>query len=346
MQVSRELKRRLEDLGHSVCVHDILAFTPRWGRFLGWLYPWMVNHAPWLYEAIYRRFFLARQARAERASIPVRLATPGVARLLEREHPDLVVSTYHLAGVTAAGLRARGVLKAPSVTFITTFGVHDLWLHPGTDLYLCITSDVARRVSARTSAKVVVCEPVVRPEFMSPSPPGDDAGLPERPRTALVVAGSLGLGPIKEAVEAIAARPGWRPVAVCGGNEGLRAELSRIPGVVSLGWVEDMASLMAAASVVVDNAGGSTAKEALALGRPLLTFRPISGHGRHDALMMAEAGLTEVVERREDLVDALERLGTPELREARIASGRGLYGVDPAPLLTDFCRKWRRAGIP
>jgi UDP-N-acetylglucosamine:LPS N-acetylglucosamine transferase len=44
-----------------------------------------------------------------------------------------------------------------------------------------------------------------------------------------------------------------------------------------------MAGLMAAADALVENAGGLTSKEALRVGLPVVAFRPIAGHGRHDA---------------------------------------------------------------
>lgn len=331
VQVSRELARRLTDLGWQATVVDTLGATPRWGDFLRRLYPWMVNEAPWLYDLVYRRFFLAGERSARRAWLPIHLATRDVRRRLDEEAPDVVVSTYHLAAVAAARLRAAGELTVPTLTFITTFGVHDLWVHPGADAYLCITPQAAAALAERTAAPIEVCEPVVRQPFTTgavtaPRPPGC---------RALVVAGALGMGPVADAVRVVADLPGWTPVVVCGRNERLRDELVGVDGAEVQGWVEDMAGLMASTDVVIDNAGGSTAKEALALGRPVVTFRPIAGHGRHDALMMEDAGLTEVVDAAEDLAAALRRLQRPPDRDARAARGRALFGRDPARVIIE-----------
>ncbi len=330
LQVSRELARRLGSRGHRAQIADMLELMPApAGRFLRWVYPWMVRRAPWLYDVVYQRFFLARQERAERAQIPVLLATRGLRRVLRSFRPDVVVSTYHLAGVMAARLRTRGELGVPAVTFITTFGVHNLWLHPGTDLYLTITREAALEVAERQRAqrRVEVCEPVVREKFAGTA--RRTATRPDVDRLAFVVAGSLGFGPVEEAARVVAQAPGWTPVVVCGRNEALRRRLSRTSGVEALGWVDDMATEMAQADVVIDNAAGSSAKEALALGVPVVTYRPIAGHGRDDARMMARAGLTDVVSRPRELLAALERVTTEPVRTERVRRGRALFGTDP-----------------
>lgn len=340
LQVARELERRLAGRGSPVAVADLLEVMPRpAGRALRWVYPTMVNRVPRLYDVVYDHFFLAEQRQAERASLPVRWSLPGLRALADEVRPDLVVSTYHLAGVAAAELRARGKLACPVVTMITTFGVHDLWLHPATDGYLCITPAAAQRVAARTSVPIEIGEPVVRPGFAPQGPPEPAvraALAPGAARVALVVAGSLGLGEVAGTAAAIAALPGWRPVVVCGANDRLRRQVSGIEGAVGLGWVTDMAGILAAADIVVDNAAGSTAKEALSLGRPVVTYRPLPGHGRHDALMMQEVGLTEVVDDPAGLRAALERLADPETARQRVERGWALFGADPADRIEAF----------
>lgn len=355
LEVSREVARRLEARGHQVDIADLTEFMPGpTGRWLRAVYPWLVNRAPWLYDLVYRHFFLARQQAGGRVGIPVRLALPGLRRHVLRFQPDVAVSTYHLAALALVRLRTQGMLHCPAVTFITTFSVHELWLHPGTDAYLCISEDAAREVRQRVAQMgeiptgptdaVEVCGPVVRAGF------GDDAGrrravvrrelgLAAEQRVALVVSGSLGLGTVREAVAAIARRPGWVPVVICGRNEQLRAELAAIPGTVALPWVSDMAGLMAAADVLVENAGGLTSKEALRIGLPVVTFRPIAGHGRHDASALARLGLTELVDDEADLRAALSRLTEDAaLRAERIRRGRELFVGDAAAAVARVVR--------
>jgi processive 1,2-diacylglycerol beta-glucosyltransferase len=187
----------------------------------------------------------------------------------------------------------------------------------------------------------VVSGPVVRPAFLRPAEDTArdrvraELGIPADSRVALVSTGSVGLaGSAQAAAEAIASRTGWVPVVLCGRSEELRAQMQQVPGAVALGWVEDTQRLLAAADVLVDNAGGMSSKEALGFGVPVVTFRPISGHGRDDAAALERLGLTDVVEDPRRLVDLLDGIvqDAPGRRE-RVARGRALFVADAADLV-------------
>jgi UDP-N-acetylglucosamine:LPS N-acetylglucosamine transferase len=148
-------------------------------------------------------------------------------------------------------------------------------------------------------------------------------------------------GSAAAAAGTIARRPGWVPLVVCGRNEELCARMRRIEGAVAVGWVDDMPALMAAADVLVDNNCGMAAKEALGVGLPVVTFRPLAGHGRDDVAALARLGLTDVVHRPQELVGAVERLVRDERRRReRIARGRSLFVADAADMVERF------AGVP
>jgi len=337
LEVSREVARRLVARGYHVEIVDLTEFMPApAGRWLRAVYPWLVNRAPRLYDLVYRHFFLAQQA-GGRVGIPVRLALPGLRRHVAEFRPDVAVSTYHLGALALARLRTQGELACPAVTFITTFSVHELWLHPGTDAYLCISDDAAQQVRRRHgNAPVQVCGPVVRAGFSDHAATRRatvrrELGVTNGARLGLVVGGSLGMGTVRQAVATIAGWPGWVPVVVCGRNEALRDELAAIPGTVALGWVSDMPALMTAADVLIENAGGLTSKEALRVGLPVVTFRPITGHGRHDASALAALGLTDLVDDASGLREAVARLtGDSSARAERIRRGQELFVGDAA----------------
>ncbi len=346
-QIARELRRRLVAGGHRVVVADLLDLMPApTGRWLAAIYRFLVGRAPWLYERVYSTFFLARQRSGERVALPVRLAERGLRRVVREFRPDVTVTTYHLAALAVGRLRAGGEPTGPVVTLITQFAVHDLWLHPAADLELTISERAAAEVRRRSGRAAVPVGPVVRPEFARGCPAGDvvakrrELGLRPGDRAALVVTGSLGFaGGADRALAAVAARPGWTAVAVAGRNTGLQRRLSRSADAVVLGWVDDMAALMAACDVVVDNACGTTAKEALCLGVPVVTFRPIAGHGRDDAAALEALGLTDVVDDEPALAAALDRVTTDRAaRRDRCERGKALFRVDAAEVLVRVAR--------
>lgn len=342
-QIARELQRRLRERGDDARVVDMLDFMPQpTGRWLGAIYPWLVNRAPALYQVVYDLFFVPDQQAGERAGIPVRLAVSGLRRYVRAFRPDVAVATYPLSALALGELRASGELRCPAITMITTFSVNNLWLHPAADVEFCISADAAAESERRTGRPAEVCGPVVRPAFREP--PADPAevrrelGVAADASVALVVTGSMGLaGAAESAVRAIAAQPGWVPVVVCGRSEELRDRMAAVPGAVALGWVEDMARLLAGADVLVDNAGGMSAKEALGFGLPIVTFRPLAGHGRDDAAALARLGLTDVVTGEADLVRALERLrADPARAQERAARGKELFVADVADMVQRY----------
>lgn len=351
-QVARELGRRFQQRGHTAVVADLLELMPPpTGRWLGSIYPWLVNRAPRLYQRVYDTFFVAEQRAGERAGIPVQLALEGARRLVNEVRPDLTVSTYPLSALVLGELRRRGDLAAPAATVVTTFSLNNLWLHPSADLELCISADAAAETSRRTGREALVCGPVVRPGFLEPHPdPGAvraSLGLPASGRIALVTTGSIGLaGAAVTAATTIAGHPDWLPVVLCGGNEQVRRQVADIPGAVALDWVDEMSSLMGAVDVLVDNNCGMSAKEALAAGLPVVTFRPIPGHGRDDAAALARLGLTDVVHSETHLLRAVDRLVEDRaLRRDRVERGRELFVADAASLLEGrLDRPFDRAG--
>jgi UDP-N-acetylglucosamine:LPS N-acetylglucosamine transferase len=323
-----ELARRLSADGVDAEVVDVLELLPlRLGRALRWSYRAMIRHAPWLYAAIYRIFFVPD--RAPSTSPLTALLAARLERLVRRRRPVAVASTFHLAAQAAGHLRERGRLAVPSIVVLTDFAVHRLWLHPGSDGYLCPTAEVALCVTAATGRPAYRTAPLVRPEFGRPRTDLDQVrdriGVRPGDRLVLIATGAWGVGRAAEAARVLARSGEYVPVVLCGRNDRLRR---RLRGCVALGWRDDVPALMAAAYAVIDNAAGLTCKEALAAGVPVVTYRPIPGHGRGGAEALEEAGLSVHARDETALLAALDALdGTPQ-RERQVARGSALYGFE------------------
>ena len=244
-----------------------------------------------------------------------------VGRMLRRElaafAPDVVVSTYPLATAGAAWLRRRGELSAPLRALLTDFAPHRFWVYPGVDAYLVLTD--AGRVALRVltlQVPVHVCALPVDGHFEVASRSCELTGrarfgLPVDRLTVLVSGGSMAMGSIRRAVRAVRAA-GAHAVVLCGVNEPLLRALQRAEHrglLTAMPWTDDMPALMSACDVVVDNAGGAVAAEALATGRALVVFRPITGHGRASARLLADAGLARTVYNSHHLTDLLRQWG-------------------------------------
>ncbi|MYQ74239.1 galactosyldiacylglycerol synthase [Streptomyces sp. SID4934] len=333
--VSGELARRLRARGAATELCDVLTLLPPGtGPALRAFYRGTVRHAPALYAAIYA-LFLSPGDGHRPGSAP--LAATARARLLRRVRafrPDLLVPTFHLAAQITGRLRAEGVLPVPSSVFVTDFAVHRGWLHPGNDLYVCLTAQGAEAARAATGRPAAVSGPVVAPEFHRVAGPHPYAPEPGPP-PVLLSTGAWGVGTRTVRTARLLAAHGCRPVLLCGRDERLRRRAARVPGAVALGWTDDMAGLLGAARLLVDNAAGQTAVQALAAGVPVLAWRPLPGHGRDGARSMATAGLSTYARDPDDLLAGVRRLLRPgPVRTGQVERGRAAFVAEAAELLT------------
>ncbi|MFD0822902.1 glycosyltransferase, partial [Micromonospora zhanjiangensis] len=309
---SRELARRLRERGLAADCLDLADLFPwRLGRLLQGTYHGMLSRLPWFYG-----FLFSIGARFGGAAPSTRaLLRPIRRRALAVLPPDTraVVSTYPVVSQVFGPLRRDGRLAVPVITYLTDFAVNPIWVSPGVDLH-CAAHRTTRSEARRLGAGGVrVVGRMVGPDFR----PGSEAekrrarerfGLPAQGRLALLVAGSWGVGEVARTAAEIARTGVATPVVVCGRNGALCRRLTRRPGVHVFGWVDDMPALLRAADVLVENAGGLTALEAMASGLPVATYRPIPGHGRANAATMDRAAVTTWVRRRRDLGPVLLEL--------------------------------------
>jgi UDP-N-acetylglucosamine:LPS N-acetylglucosamine transferase len=235
-----------------------------------------------------------------------------------------VVSTYPLASQVFGWMRRKGQLDAPAATFLCDMSVHPLWVAAGVDAHLAMHKVAADQATSLGASGVTVIAPVVRAEFRveSAAPPEVARarfGLPVDDRVALVLAGSWGVGDISQTMIDLAASGIVTPVVVCGRNAQLRRHLSETGIGVALGWIKDMPTLLRAADVVIHNAGGLSCMEALAAGVPVLTYRPLSGHGRTNVNALAHAGLVAQAKNTRELHTLLQENLLAGVRE--VASG-------------------------
>lgn len=313
--VAAELARRLRGAGHETVRTDVLELLPaRMGDGLRGFYRATVRHAPLLYAGVYAAFFRGDAGPRPGSTPLVALAEDRLRSQVASERADAVVAVFHLAAQLTGRMRALGRLTVPGAAVITDFAVHRQWLHRGNDLNLCLTPEIARDVRRRLKRPATVCGALL-PDRFRPNPSGEaywrqrltaDDGRP----SVLLSAGAWGVGSRLDATARLLVGAGYLPVVLCGRNERLRRLLSEVSGAHALGWVDDMPGLLAACVALVDNAAGQTALEALAVGVPVVGYRPIPGHGAEGARRMAALGLSEYAADSWQLVQSLDRLAS------------------------------------
>jgi UDP-N-acetylglucosamine:LPS N-acetylglucosamine transferase len=241
----------------------------------------------------------------------------GLQRLIARERPDVIVSTYPGVTEVLGRLRVQGRLGIPVVSAITDLAALRYWSHPGVDVHLIThpESEPEVRAIAGPRTRIVAVRGLNDPRFASP-PAREDArralDLPPEPKVVVVSGGGWGVGDLEGAIAAaLATAPDTRVVVMCGRNEGLRdrlaAQLGREPRVALLGFTTQVPELFAAADALVHSTAGLTVLEAWALGCPTISYGWGRGHIRANNRAYVEHGIADVARDRGELAVALRR---------------------------------------
>jgi processive 1,2-diacylglycerol beta-glucosyltransferase len=298
--VTRVMAERLEALGIHCEMRDLLDASPRLGHLLETGFKLEVERAPWIYQL---EFWLWNRSPTlmslTRKALKV-FFWRRMAEWIAATNPDLIISLHPFAAQLLGHMRRIGhpaVAGRPIATFLTDYSVHPLWVHPAVDMHLCVSSTAASQARTRAGAAgdVVVTGPFIDDRFFHPPSRAiarQSLGLPEAAPIALVVGGSWGVGAIEDTARALSEDPDTITVVLCGHNQALVHKLSRLERCIPVGWTDRVIDYLAASDVVIQNAGGLSALEAMATRRPVVSYRPIPGHGIENVRAMASVGAT------------------------------------------------------
>lgn len=262
-------------------------------------YNFVIRHAQWLWllifyvSALRLPFGLSKKLH----DLLNRLNSRPLYDLLEREDPELIISTHFLPCQAAAWLKQRGRIGSCLVTVVTDFGVHPFWYAEGTDLYAAASAATAaelERLGADPGRIVVtgipvaakrVTESVAQPELRR------RLGLEPEMFTVLLVTGSFGIGPLERIAELLHRE--CQVLVVCARNQALFQRLSArsLPNVKILGFVQNMDQLMAACDVMVTKPGGLSISELLVQGAVPVFISAIPGQETGNVRALLKAGI-------------------------------------------------------
>jgi UDP-N-acetylglucosamine:LPS N-acetylglucosamine transferase len=231
-----------------------------------------------------------------------RVAGPRLLADVKRRRPDVVVSVYPASTDALGWLRRTGRLRVPAVAAITDLTSLRYWAASGIDLHLVTHPESlpeVARIAGTGPAQAV--RGLYDERFLDPPP--RDGGPP----TIAVSGGGWGVGDIEGAVVVARETSGASVVALCGGNDELRRRVTaRFPDVRTLPFVEDLASVLARADVLVHSSAGLTVLEALLVGCRPISYGWSVGHVRANNRAYRRLGLARVARSRADLRAAID----------------------------------------
>lgn len=260
-----------------------------------------------LYDAVWGSAAIGRGSMAiSRPLLSANYARFG--RWLRETRPSAVVATHALAANLAVrATRHPDLARMPVAAAATDYGLHGYWPHHGLELF-CVADEAERDELARrgSQGEVAVTGIPVRHQFAIPvdrREARDHFGFPAEKRVVLALAGATMPRPyahfkasLAVTLPAIASLPDTIIAVVTGKDHAFAADLtSRVAGfgaknVHVLGFVENMARVMAAADVAVCKPGGLVTAECVALGLPMVLVGPVAGQERANVSALARAG--------------------------------------------------------
>jgi processive 1,2-diacylglycerol beta-glucosyltransferase len=282
---------------------DILDFTGgiyRRGYVRSYLE--MVNRAPELWGTLYRASDRPKRSGLEPKLLRLfnRLEFSRFRQFVRQFHPDFVLATHFLAAQVFAPYRRRGRDRFPFGLVLTDFDAHAFWVQPTADRFFVASAEVAARLAASgiEAKKIAVTGIPISAAFSGRL---DRRLLRRQLRLSagrpvvLVMGGAAGVGSVTEIVKRVLTSGQVQVLAVCGRNEKARGSLQRLrpPRGTALkvyGFVEGIASLMAAADLFVGKSGGLTTAECLAMGLPMIVYDPIPGQEERNCDFLLETG--------------------------------------------------------
>lgn len=288
------LTAQAEAEGYEVRTVDLLAMPPHGqGAFLRAFYHSMISIIPGLYDWAMRTWVHHPGLFVWLTRNGGRSAEKPLLAEIESFRPDAVVAVYNLAAQVLGRLRTQGRLATPVATYVTDPGAHPYWVWPGVDLHLAPMSDTASALEQMGAAVVKPVAPLIAQRFLEPidrSAARRRLKLADDARVVLVNGGSWGVGRVVAAARRLTVDADV-VLVLTGHGARLADRVGSVSGAQPVPWTRDVPGVLAAADVVVDNAGGTTCWEALAVGKPIVVYRPIAGHGRINADALQRTGL-------------------------------------------------------
>ncbi len=303
-----------------------------------------------LYDAVWGSSTVGRASMAVSGPL-LSLLYRRYALWLRERRPAAIVATHSLAAtLSVRATRKVDLMHVPVIAAATDFGLHGYWPHKGLALF-CVADDAERDELVRRDARIgeiAVTGIPVRQQFaIEPSPAAarEKLDVPADSRLVLALAGATMPGPyarfkasLAVTLPAIAALPNVHVAVVTGRDDAFAEELrTRVAGfgaknVFVLGYVEQMATVMAASDLVVCKPGGLVTAECVDAGLPLVLVGPAVGQERANVEALSKAGaavyeddprrLAEVVRKTLARPGALEKMRATSRAMARPHAAR------------------------
>jgi len=278
--------------GESAEVQVIDLMHECYGRFNKMVckaYIGVINHAPKVWERVYKWL---DDSRGMEANLGLLIGlTPKLEEILEREKPDVVVSTYPVYSFLIARIYKDKPRPFSQITIVTdSITVNSVWYRGGSDYFIVPNEDTAvvMREKGVPDAKIKVLGFPVTHRFSTEAivrtAPADG-----NKRVLYVI--NSGKAEAPNLVRRLLELPEIQLSVTVGRDAVLREAVEKVIAAAGrtaeiYGWTDKLPNLLMSHHLLVSKAGGATVQETIAAKTPMLIMQVVPGQEEGNARLL------------------------------------------------------------
>jgi len=260
------------------------------------------------YESLYNRYYEQNSNDDNAASLFAKLSQKKTNKFIDKEMPSVLISTFPICTQVLGEWKEKKGSKLPLITVITDVTSASEWLHPEVTHYMVASESVEQELIEKgiRPDQITVTGIPVRKAFQMPRK--------KRTRTVhdpirlLIMGGGFGMLPEDHTLYRwICEDPTIDATIITGHNhKSYRKLKSMYPTLKVKGFVQDIASEMNRADLLLSKPGGITLFEAIHTEIPILAYRPSLGQEQKNAAFIEEMGIGQSVITTGEILKAID----------------------------------------
>ena len=239
-------------------------------------------------------------------------------RMLQREHPDLILTVHSLFTGSVIDILEKYNLKIPHVTVIADFmDLHNGWYEPRSALTVCPLEEAATLCKMHGCApeRLVVTGFPARRQFTDAARGFERGDFPTgRPLRFLIMSGGEGSGSLLSYAATLLDEFDCEVTVICGRNARLRQRLERTIGAAhpdrlhALGFVRDVETYMFGNDIMIARGSPNSVTEAVDCNIPIVCVGALPGQEEHNPLLLERYDLGRVCDDKKRLAQVVRML--------------------------------------
>lgn len=286
----KALMEELNSRGHKAWMQDMMLLAGnRTSRMIGGGYVGLVKHMPGAFHLLYKA---GEKVSSSKHKSPVYYANTLLAgkveNYIDRQRPDVIVTTHLFPAETLTCLRRRGRLLQKTVVLTTDYTCIPFWEETECDFYILPQKAMIEEYVQKgiVPEKLLPFGIPVSRAFTLPKEKRQariDCGLNPEVPAYLIMSGSMGFGSINVFAELLfrQCKKGEQIVIICGHNKSMEKTLKKQFGgrsrVHVIGFTDRVSDYMDACDVIFTKPGGLSSTEAAVKKIPIVHTAPIPG---------------------------------------------------------------------